>query len=223
MGNTELREHEKSFASGLNFFKMFWIFYIGCLGGVIVETIWCRVTNGFFENRTALILTPLNPVYGFGALLITLLLIKIKNKHLIILFLFSAILGGVFEYCCSLFQELVFGTVSWMYHEDSLGIFERTSLVYCLYWGVLGIVWIKFVYPKLSSLIEKIPNRIGKILTYILLILFVLDTIYTSGAVLRQNQRRNNIPAANFIDRFYDKHYTDDVLKKVYPHMTPVR
>ena len=55
---------EKSFANGFNFYKLFWIFYIGCLAGVIVETIWCIVTNGYFEYRTALILEPLNPVYG---------------------------------------------------------------------------------------------------------------------------------------------------------------
>ena len=35
-----LRE-EKPFASGMNFYKLFWIFFLGCIAGVIVETLWC--------------------------------------------------------------------------------------------------------------------------------------------------------------------------------------
>ena len=30
-------KQEKSFASGLNFYKLFWIFYIGCFAGVVIE------------------------------------------------------------------------------------------------------------------------------------------------------------------------------------------
>ena len=47
-----------SFAKGLNFYKLFWIFYIGCFAGVVVECVWCIFKNGFFEYRTALILEP---------------------------------------------------------------------------------------------------------------------------------------------------------------------
>ncbi|MDF2865926.1 MAG: hypothetical protein K0R72_744 [Clostridia bacterium] len=213
----------KSFAKGLNFFKLFWIFYIGCFAGVIIETIWCIVTNGVLESRTALIILPLNPVYGFGALLMSICFFKFSNKNNGIIFIGCMILGGAFEYLCSLFQELVFGTVSWSYSTDSLGIFERTSLVYCVFWGVLGLAWIRGICPYLSNLIEKIPNRVGIALTYVLLTVTIIDITFSSLALFRQLERREGIPATNIIQQFYDNNLDDNTLKKIYPNMVPVK
>jgi len=212
----------KSFADGLNFFKLFWIFYIGCFAGVIIETIWCVVSNGVFESRTALIIMPLNPVYGFGALLISICFVRFSSNKNTTIFLGCMVAGGMFEYMCSLFQELVFGTVSWSYASDSLGIFERTSLIYCIFWGILGIIWVRGIYPYLSYLIEKIPNNIGKFLTYCVLLTIIIDIVFTSLALFRQLQRREGIPATNVVQEFYDRNLDDAALKKIYPNMTPV-
>ena len=210
-------EKEKSFAEGLNLYKLFWIFYIGCLAGVIIEIIWCLVKNGYFEYRTAMILEPLNPVYGFGALLLTLCFSKVKKLSDILIFVYSFIIGGLFEVACSLFQEFTFGTVSWHYTENYLPILgNRTSLIYCLFWGILGLLWVKFIYPFLTKTIEKLPNKLGKILTYILVVFVSFDIIFSSGAVLRQRERRNGIPADSEIDRFYDSHFDDETLKFFY-------
>lgn len=221
--NIENNKPKKSFASGLNFYKLFWIFYIGCFVGVLVETIWCIVTNGYFESRTALILEPLNPVYGLGAVLISVCFVRMTGWKNIFIYIGSFIVGGVFEWFCSFFQELVFGTVSWYYGKDTLGILERTSLVYCIFWGFLGILWVRVAYPYMSNLIEKIPNKIGKPLTWILIIIVIFDIIFTSGAVLRQKARRENVPPKNQIERFYDEKFNDEVLKKFYPNMTVVK
>lgn len=215
--NNNNNEKEKSFAEGLNLYKLFWIFYIGCLAGVIIEIIWCLVKNGYFEYRTAMILEPLNPVYGFGALLLTLCFSKVKKLSDILIFVYSFIIGGLFEVACSLFQEFTFGTVSWHYTENYLPILgNRTSLIYCLFWGILGLLWVKFIYPFLTKTIEKLPNKFGKILTYILVVFVSFDIIFSSSAVLRQRERRNGIPADSAIDRFYDSHFDDETLKFFY-------
>ncbi|MEG1705809.1 MAG: putative ABC transporter permease [Clostridia bacterium] len=212
---------KENIKNNLNFLKLFWLFFIGCFAGVIVETLWCIITNGYFESRTALILEPLNPIYGFGAVLITLCFSKLKNN--IIIFVGCMFVGGIFEYLCSLFQETIFGTVSWYYSADSLGIFERTSLIYCIFWGILGIVWVNFIYPYFSKLIDKILKKVGNKLTYVLIAIVTFDCIFSSGAVYRQSQRRKNIEATNIIDEFYDKNYNDNVLKIIYPKMSVVK
>ena len=214
---------DKSFAKGLNFFKLFWIFFIGCFAGVIVETIWCVYKNGVLESRTALVFSPLNPVYGFGAVLITLCFVRVSIKKKATIFFGCMFIGGVFEYLCSLFQEMAFGTVSWSYSSDVLGIFERTSLLYCVFWGVLGLLWVGYIYPKLSNLIERIPNKVGVNLTYFLVAMITIDMAVSSYAVYRQSERRQGVPARNEIHEFFDTRFNDDVLKAIYPNMTPVR
>lgn len=212
---------EKKFK--LSLFKLFWVFYIGCFFGVIIETIWCFIRYNKIESRTALILMPLNPIYGFGALLMTICFLKLNKSKNYIVFLGCMVLGGAFEYLCSLFQEMVFGTVSWSYSKDLLGIFKRTSAIYCVFWGILGILWIRVIYPYLSKCICKIYNKKCIILTYFLTILLITDTIFTSLALIRQMQRRNNIPAIDELQIFYDINYNDETLKKIYPNMRPVK
>lgn len=57
---TSGRRH--SFASGLNFYKLFWIFLIGSFFGVVAETLWCFIVQHKFEIRWGLIYGPFNPV-----------------------------------------------------------------------------------------------------------------------------------------------------------------
>lgn len=202
-----------------NFYKLFWIFFIGCFLGVLVETIWCMLLNHTIESRSGLIYGPFNPVYGFGALLITLCLYKIRNKRNYIIFICSMFIGIIFEYICSLFQETAFGTVSWEYSRTFLNLGGRTNLLYGVFWGVLGLVWIKVLFPIIFKYIKKVRKRFGIVLTWMLFILMFFNITISGLAIYRQAQRHKGIPATNSLTRFIDKKYTDAYLKRIYPNM----
>lgn len=208
---------KKTFAKGICFSKLFWVFLIGCVGGVAIELFWCLLTRYPLENRSGLIYGPFNPVYGFGAVLLTLLLYKIKSK--ILVFLGSAVAGAAFEYFCSLFQEVAFHSVSWEYSETPANLNGRTNIAFGIMWGILGLVWIKSVYPFLSRWIERIPRKIGIPLTWVLVVFMAFNLAISGAAVARQAQRLEGVPATNVFSRFLDAHYPDERLKKVYPNM----
>lgn len=203
----------------LNFYKLFWIFFIGCFLGVFVETIWCLLIHHTFESRSGLIYGPFNPVYGFGALLITICLYKIRKKRNYIIFVCSMIIGICFEYICSLFQETTFGTVSWQYSRTFLNLGGRTNLLYGVMWGILGLIWVKILFPILLKYIEKIPKRAGSVLTFVLFVFMILNIMISGLAIYRQSQRHKGISATNSFTRFIDKKYTDAYLKRIYPNM----
>lgn len=209
------------FASGLNFYKLFWIFFIGCFVGVVIETLWCLLTRHRLESRAGVIYGPFNPVYGFGAVLLTLCLHKLSKKRDLWIFLCSMVLGGAFEYLCSLVQELAFGTVSWEYSHTMFNIGGRTNLLYSFFWGILGLLWIKDIYPFLSRLIERIPQRIGVILTWVLCVFMVFNMGISALACARQADRQKGIPSTNAITEFLDRHYPDEFLRKIYPNAMP--
>lgn len=208
-----------SFAIGLNFYKLFWIFFIGCFLGVVIETIWCLITKFQFESRSGLIYGPFNPVYGSGTLIATIGLNWLSKKRDLWIFLGGAVLGSIVECLCSWIQEIVFATASWNYRNMPFNFHGRTSLLYSMFWGILALIWVKDCYPWLSGFIEKIPNKIGISLTWVIVVFMFFNILISAFAVERMSQRHVGIPAHNSFEQFLDKHYNDKVLKKVYPNM----
>ncbi len=210
------------FADGLCKEKLFWIFLIGCFIGVVLETTLCLINNHELQSRVGVLYGPFNPVYGVGAVLMTLGLYRAAKKGDGFVFLCSAMIGGVFEYAVSFMQERLFGTVSWDYSHMLLNINGRTNVLYMLFWGMLGVVWMRCVYPALSSLIERIPKRWGQPLTFALAVFMLVNMTVSALAVDRQSQRRMGIPAANIVQQLLDEQYPDDYLAEVFPSMSVV-
>ena len=210
---------EKPFAYGLSFTKLFWLFMIGNVAGFLMETFWAFFVQRRVELRVGLVWGPFIPVYGFGAVIMTLLLYRFYKKRDLVTFAAAAVVGAAFEYFCSLFQELAFGTVSWEYSGTTANIGGRTNLMYALIWGVLGLLWVKDLYPRVSKLIEKIPKKIGSPLTVILCVFMIADMFVSGTAVIRRGQRMKGIPANGGYEMWLDKHFDDKYLDFVYPNM----
>lgn len=210
---------ERPFAFGLCFDKLFWIFMTGNVVGFLLETVFALVTTHEFQVRVGLVFGPFIPVYGLGAVVITLLLYRMYNQKDIMIFLASMFIGGGFEYLCSFVQQAVFGTVSWEYSDSPLNIGGRTNLMFSFFWGILGLVWVKDLYPAMSRTIQKIPKRVGRPLTIVVTVLMVIDILLSCGAVYRQSERVNNIPATNAVQEFFDAYFPDSYLEFIYPHM----
>ncbi len=90
-------------------------------------------------------------------------------------------------------------------------------MLFCFFWGIAGVVWLKGVYPYLSKWIEKIPMLAGKIITWCLIIFMAADSLVSAAALMRQDQREKNIPASNVVQQWLDENYDDETLYKIYP------
>lgn len=219
---TNRKSNNQIFACGLNFYKLFWIFLIASIIGTIVEAIWCYITLGIIEARKGVIYGPLSPIYGYGAVLMTLCTFKIAKKRDLYIFLICMVIGGVFEWVCSFVQETFLHTISWDYSDTQVNIGGRTNLLFAFCWGILGLLWVKDLYPLLSNLIEKIPKKIGIIITWPLLILVAFDIGISAFAINRKTERYYNIEASNSFEKFLDKHYPDERLDKIFSGLTIV-
>lgn len=92
----------------------------------------------------------------------------------------------------------------------------RTTLLYAVGWGILGILYIKGIYPLLSKTIEKIPRKIAIPITWCLIIFMVFNIIITIFSSVRMYERKQNIAPKSNIDIFYDKNFSDEKLNKIY-------
>lgn len=125
-------------------------------------------------------------------------------------------MGGVLEYLCSFFQEIFFGTISWDYLHLFMNLNGRTCLLYCVYWGIIAIVYLKIIYPcfqKMEPLIDKTEIRI---FTVFFMLFMIFDITISCMAGNRQQERRQGLPAMDSLDVFLDKAYPDELLDRIY-------
>lgn len=209
---------EGRFAEGCGFYKLFWLFLIGAFLGDITETIFCRLTAGVWMSRSSLVWGPFSIVWGFAIALATALLYKDRQKPDRHIFLIGTFLGGAYEYVCSVLSEIVFGKVFWDYSDIPFNLDGRINLLYCFFWGIAAVVWIKGLYPRFSGWIEKIPKLPGYIATWILIIFMSADMIISAVALIRYNERDGSPAATSGWEQIIDTHFDDEKMKQIYPN-----
>ncbi len=193
------------------------VFTVGSVAGYLAETLWCLVVNHVLESRQGMVFGPFSQVYGIGAVILTLLISK--NSSTAKIFLVSAAVGGVYEYLCSYVQEKLFGTISWDYGDGLLSIGGRTHLLFCLFWGLMGVLLIRFINPALSSVLSRVQGYGGAVIAAVVAVFFILNLQLSYMAVKRQSGRRQNLPPSSAVEEWLDLRFNDDVLHKIYPNM----
>ncbi|MBQ8803528.1 MAG: putative ABC transporter permease [Tyzzerella sp.] len=213
-----VEEKSTVFANGCGFHKIVWLFIIGAFLGDITETVYCRITAGVWMSRSSVVWGPFSIVWGLAIAFATMLLYKYRDKSDGFLFLTGTFLGGAYEYVCSVFTEIVFGKVFWEYSHIPFNLGGRINLLYCFFWGIAAVVWIKILYPKVSDLIEKVPMKPGKTITWILVVFMCCNMVVSSMALLRSTQRANGVPAEHGWQKIMDERFDNDRLEKIYPN-----
>lgn len=215
----------------LNYFNLFWVFFVCSVLGLILEEVWHMVVvdPGVYQDRAGMLFGPFSPIYGFGAALMTMALNRFYKKNPLIIFLVSALIGGAFEVFVGWFMQTSFGVVSWSYSHirlfgmpDPIAVLTggRTCTPFACMWGLGGLIWIKVLLPRLLKLINMIPWKRRYSATVILTAVMLIDGVMTLQSLDYWYQRVNgtvrNIPVA----QFYDKHFDNEYMENRFQSMT---
>lgn len=212
------KEKSTVFAKGCGFYKLFWLFFIGSFLGAVIEIIFCKLTTQRWMSRSSLVWGQFSLVWGLGIGFFTALLYRYRDRRDGILFLLGTLLGGCYEYICSVFTEKVFGTVFWDYSHIPFNLGGRINLLYCFFWGIASVLWFKKAYPVLSKLIEKIPKKVGIAATWVLLAFMVVNAATSVAALVRYHARYEKLAPANAVESYIDRTYPDTRMKAIYPN-----
>lgn len=215
----EAKEKAGVFAVGCSFYKLVCLFFLGAFLGDITETIFCLITAGKLMSRSSVVYGPFSIVWGLGCVLLTAILYQYRNHRDGFIFAVGTVLGGAYEYICSVFTEIAFGTVFWDYSDIPFNLGGRINLLYCFFWGIAAVVWLKFLYPVLSGWIEKIPKKPGVIITWIAIVFMIFNIIMSGLALGRYTQRHTSPQASeNALTEFIDSHFPDERMERIYPN-----
>ena len=156
-------------------FLLLTYFLIYSFLGWIVESIFRSVSEKKIIN-TGFLKGPICPIYGFGALIMVAVLNGLSN-NIVQLFISSVIILTLWEYIVGVLLEKIFHTKYWDYSDHKINFQGRICLSNSIYWGILGVVFVKYIHPFMQKIIENTNIDILHFIVAIVSLVFLVDVI----------------------------------------------
>lgn len=207
----------------LGWYQIVMIFFIGSILGLVLEEVWMFITVGVTESRVGLVWGPFSPLYGAGAVLLTLVTFQLRKMHAngFVVFLVSMVVGGLLEQLTGWGMETFMGAVSWDYIAGGVpgAITKWVAIPFLFFWGLLGYLWYKFIMPNLLFRLG-IPTTTRKVVFVTLLSVYlILDIFMTIMCFDRRAERDAGIPPANGFEEWVDENFNNAFMSERFQNM----
>ena len=166
----------------LTILEYFILFMMYSFFGWCMETTLVSIQNKKFANRGFLI-GPYCPIYGCGALLITILLGRYSYDPLV-LFVMTTIVCGILEYLTSWVMEVLFKARWWDYSDQKFNLNGRVCLKNLVAFGVLGLLVSYVLNPFFINFMGKFNPKTLKWTAIGLAIVYIIDSIISFVVIL---------------------------------------
>ena len=158
---------------------IFLLMVMGAFIGWIYEMIFYRIDLGYFVKRGHGF-GPWLPIYAFGALGLTLIVLR-KKLHPLVIFLLSMVGSGILEYATGWTLYHFMGVRLWDYNVEiwNWGNIEgfvcaRSVLIF----GLFGMIFGALIVPRFLEFVKKVNARFLVIFSGALAMVVCADVIY---------------------------------------------
>jgi len=161
-------------------------FFLYSVAGWLYESILCSAIEKQWINR-GFLSGPYCPIYGFGALINILVLDESKN--VLVLFYLGAVTACTLEYFTSWLMEKTFNARWWDYSGHRFNLNGRISMAGAVVFGVFSVILIRIIHPEVLVVTEKLSDQEILISAWIIVGVFLLDSIVTVSQVVGFNKK----------------------------------
>ncbi len=206
----------------LGWYQVVILFIVGCMAGLLIEEIWMLVTAGLTESRVGLIWGPFSPLYGTGAVFLTVICYQLHKHHAnnLVIFLVSVVVGGTLEQLTGWGMQEIFHSESWTYAHLPDAITQWVAWRFLGFWGILGLIWCRVIMPRALYKIGEPTSKRQAIFVTLLTVYLVADISMTVACLGRKAQRDAGIPPSNAFEIWVDTHYDDSFVSTRFQNMT---
>ena len=127
----------------ISFLRYLLLFFFYSTAGWVVESTYCSIGEKRLVNR-GFMTGPMCPIYGTGALVMTLFMYNPYKDRPLIVFLLGMLLCDIVEYFTSVIMETLFHARWWDYTYEFLNIKGRICLKHTLFWGIASVAFVFF-------------------------------------------------------------------------------
>ena len=198
----------------LGWYQIVIIFFLGSMAGLLIEEIWMLLSAGLAENRVGLVWGPFSPLYGLGAVALTVLSFFLRSRGASgwQVFLVSVLVGGVLEQLAGWSMSTFFDAESWTYLHLPDHITQWVAWRFLLAWGLLGLVWCRAVMPRLLYQIGMPTTRRQAVFVTLVAVYLVADVAMTLVCFNRKAERDAGEPPSNAFEQWVDTNYSDEFI-----------
>ena len=189
----------------LTYYFLLFIIY-SCMGWLLEVVCKLKDTKKFI-NRGFLI-GPYCPIYGFGAVAITLFLYRYSYDPLI-LFIMTIFTCGALEYATSYVMEKLFKARWWDYSKRKFNLDGRICLGTIIPFGIFGLILTYLTNPKIIQFLDNLNIHTLNIIAIIIAIIVTVDYIISTIVIFGF---RKTALAVGKLDR---QDNTEQITKKV--------
>lgn len=157
-----------------------WLMIYSIIGWVYESTI-CSIGHRKLINR-GFLNGPYCPIYGTGAVLVLLVLGRIKNP--VLLFFAGALVTCSLEYLTSWLMEKLFHARWWDYSKRKFNIGGRVCLIGAVVFGAFSVVLVLVLHPFVKSLTDRLTDAALNWICAILFVGIVSDLVVTVKGLL---------------------------------------
>lgn len=171
----------------VSIYEAAWIFLIYAFLGWCTEVAYAAIETKKFVNR-GFLNGPVCPVYGFGILVVILVLTPLK-KNFLLLFAGSVLLTSVIEFITGFLLEKLFHNQWWDYSEENFNLCGYICLKFSILWGLGCTLVMDVVHPAIYKMIRVSPKFPGIVFLVILGAIFTVDFGITVASILSFNKK----------------------------------
>ena len=158
-------------------FEILTYFIIYSFLGWVMESVVRSVIEKKIIN-TGFLRGPFCPIYGIGAIIMLIFLERFQSRPIMLFFIAITILT-TWEYIVGVIKKKVFNTKYWDYSDQKFNFQGRICLTNSICWGILGVLFVKYLHPFIESVIMKIDTKLLYYSITIIAIVMVVDFITT--------------------------------------------
>jgi uncharacterized membrane protein len=190
---------------------------------LVLEEVWMLITAGLTESRVGLVWGPFSPLYGAGAVLLTVVTFYMRKQGAKAwqVFLISVVVGGLLEQGTGWAMETFMHAVSWDYIAGGVpgAITKWVALPFLFFWGLLGFAWYKFIMPELLFALGTDTAVRRYVFVALLSVYLVSDIGMTLACFRRRAERDAGIAPQNAFEQWVDERYSDQFMSQRFQNM----
>ncbi len=158
--------------------ERFWYFWCYSFCGFLLEKSFARLTRHPKQDRKCLLVLPLCPVYGLGALAV----LALAGDGGPLRVMAAGVLGGTgTELAAGAFCRYVLGVEFWSYRGVRGNLAGLICPQFSAAWAGLALVLVYGVQPLLAALVSVLPEGLGAVLA----VLTGSDLLVSAAALRR--------------------------------------